>query len=304
MSLFSAFAAPGEWFRGNCHTHTTLSDGKDDPPTTVALYRKRRYDFLVLTDHHAVCEETERLSTEKFLVIRGVEMHPPARCGGMEHHLIALGVRTAPEGECLKTAGAAIRWAREQGALVYYCHPYWSGHSAGHLAEGRDALGVEVFNSTCRAQRGLGYSEVHWDYMLSVGWRWRGIAVDDMHNHRKDGFCGWIMVKAERLDQSSILGAMEKGWFYSTQGPTIRNLTMNDGIITLDCSPVKEIVWHANGPFGGRTVAAPRALIEHTRFEPKSPQATYLRIMIRDAKGRQAWSNPIWRNPNTEQWEE
>jgi len=301
---FSAFAAPGDWFRGNCHTHTTLSDGSEAPAATAALYRKKGYDFLVLTDHHNACEDVKAFSAKDFLVIRGVEMHPPAQSGGFAHHFIALGVKDKPPKRFLKTAASAIRWGKKQGALVFYCHPYWTGHGRAHLEEGSEALGVEVYNTTCDVHRGLGYSEVHWDHVLSDGWRWRALAVDDTHNYRADGFGGWIMVKAGQLTPRSILSAIKKGWFYATQGPEIHDLSMSDGAIELKCSPVEEVVWHANGPCGSRAIAEAGKAIEHARFEPKNPQATYLRLMIRDAKGRKAWSNPIWRNSKTGRWEE
>ena len=39
------------WFRGNLHTHTTVSDGRKTPDETAAIYRAAGYDFLALTDH-------------------------------------------------------------------------------------------------------------------------------------------------------------------------------------------------------------------------------------------------------------
>jgi len=51
MKPFSAFAAPGHWYRGNCHTHTSLSDCDETPEGVVAAYTRAGYDFLVMTDH-------------------------------------------------------------------------------------------------------------------------------------------------------------------------------------------------------------------------------------------------------------
>ncbi len=48
------FAQPGEWLRGNLHTHTTRSDGLLSPQATVDEYARRGYDFLSLTDHSVV----------------------------------------------------------------------------------------------------------------------------------------------------------------------------------------------------------------------------------------------------------
>lgn len=45
------FHSSGKWFRGNLHTHTTLSDGRYTPERAAALYRDAGYDFIALTDH-------------------------------------------------------------------------------------------------------------------------------------------------------------------------------------------------------------------------------------------------------------
>ena len=42
------------WYKGNTHTHTTVSDGDSPPSDVVRWYRQRDYDFLVLSDHNAV----------------------------------------------------------------------------------------------------------------------------------------------------------------------------------------------------------------------------------------------------------
>ena len=44
------FSAPGTWFRGNLHTHTTVSDGDRSPAAVVDWYRQRGYHFLAITD--------------------------------------------------------------------------------------------------------------------------------------------------------------------------------------------------------------------------------------------------------------
>ena len=43
-------AAGKKWFKGNIHTHTTVSDGRMAPEDSIALYLKNGYDFLALTD--------------------------------------------------------------------------------------------------------------------------------------------------------------------------------------------------------------------------------------------------------------
>ena len=45
------FKAPGRWFKGNLHTHTTNSDGLLTPSQIAFLYKANGYDFLSITDH-------------------------------------------------------------------------------------------------------------------------------------------------------------------------------------------------------------------------------------------------------------
>jgi len=45
------FSAPGKFWRGNLHTHSTRSDGVLDPDEVARCYQLEEYDFLVMTDH-------------------------------------------------------------------------------------------------------------------------------------------------------------------------------------------------------------------------------------------------------------
>jgi hypothetical protein len=45
------FQRPGRFFKGNLHTHSTVSDGSLPPEDVISLYRQHGYDFLAITDH-------------------------------------------------------------------------------------------------------------------------------------------------------------------------------------------------------------------------------------------------------------
>ncbi len=49
MANSAGFDAPGNWYRGNLHTHTVVSDGRCTPAEAVSFYRSHGYDFLVQT---------------------------------------------------------------------------------------------------------------------------------------------------------------------------------------------------------------------------------------------------------------
>jgi hypothetical protein len=307
MATFGAFSAPGRWFRGNCHTHTRLSDGKSSAAQVAQAYRRKGYDFLVLTDHGRAHDAVSGLCDDGFLVINGAELHPPTLGGRRDapHHIVGIGVERSPEGGWVKkaTASAVIRWIEREGGVAVYGHPYWSGHDLDVMREGKRAFGVEVFNSVCEVCCGLGDSSVLFDQALSAGVRWRAFASDDAHRLKRDAFGGWIMVRARELTKRAILDALRKGRFYATQGPEIRSLRVRDGVVHLACSPVRRIVWHAEGPYGFAVIAK-RAGRSRSRFPLRriAGHSKYLRVEIVDAAGRKAWSNPIWRDARAGGW--
>ncbi len=64
------------WFKGNTHTHTTMSDG-DSPPEVVAKwYKDHDYNFLVLSDHNVFTDPAalSDLVDSTFLLIPGEEV--------------------------------------------------------------------------------------------------------------------------------------------------------------------------------------------------------------------------------------
>src|SRR4051794_40781675 len=88
------FDTPGTWLRCALHAHTTRSDGELAPELLVRHYEWAGFDVLAITDHW---RRTVEASTERLLVIPGVELN--AQAGGPEHdaHVLALGVEAEPE---------------------------------------------------------------------------------------------------------------------------------------------------------------------------------------------------------------
>lgn len=68
--------------RGDLHMHTCRSDGREDPATVCANYRKLGYDFLVITDHRRYYPSLEAQkayeNTPHYLnILPGEEVHMP-----------------------------------------------------------------------------------------------------------------------------------------------------------------------------------------------------------------------------------
>jgi len=48
------------WFKGNIHSHSQWSDGKDLPEVVVDAYKQRGYEFFCLSDHNVIQQERLR----------------------------------------------------------------------------------------------------------------------------------------------------------------------------------------------------------------------------------------------------
>jgi hypothetical protein len=130
-----AFAAPGKFWRGNIHTHSTRSDGKLPPEEVCRRYREAGYDFLCLSDHFLPqygfpIVDTRPFRTNSFTTILGAEIHAPKNSHGEVWHVLAAGLPDdfAPtgEGESAEALGAR---ANAAGAFVGIAHPQWSSLS-------------------------------------------------------------------------------------------------------------------------------------------------------------------------------
>lgn len=66
------------YLRGNLHAHTTFSDGVLAPPRLVAEYERLGYDFLAVTDHDDLVDQTYWSALARLapglLLFHGVEL--------------------------------------------------------------------------------------------------------------------------------------------------------------------------------------------------------------------------------------
>ncbi len=288
----SPFSAPGHWYRGNLHTHTTRSDGEYSPQEAAAWYRQQGYDFLALTDHD-VCTDVTGLSGPGFLVLPGIEVHPGRNQLGEPYHVLGLGTCTSHRYTRDTPLQEAIDGLRAEGCVVWLGHPYWLGLTLPEMIDCSGTIGIEIYNATC-AGFGRGLSTVHWDDLLARGNTTWGLAVDDAHWVRGDYGRGWIMVKAPELTREAILRAVAAGTFYASQGPQIHDLQVTASEVYVCCSPVQTIDLVSRVGMGGNQAVAPAPDQPLTEFTfRRRYQEMYVRVECKDAHGRVAWSPPV-----------
>jgi hypothetical protein len=308
MSPLSLFSAPGTFYRGNLHTHSTLSDGALEPQQVINAYKNAGYDFMCLSDHFWgkfdwPVADTHNLRSNGFTTIIGAELHAPKTSVGELWHILANGLPLdfAPCADD-EDAIALARRAADTGAFVTIAHPAWSQLT---IEDGRALMGiahaVETYNHGCAAENDRADGFYLFDQLLSEGNRLTSIATDDAHfrDHDFDAFGGWVHVKAESLEPDAVLAALKAGDFYSSTGPQIYAVEAEGREITIECSPVDAI--SINGGTSRTVSHTGRNLTRMTLDLAKlnndwhtCPPSKWLRIIIRDKYGKSAWTNPIW----------
>lgn len=63
-----------KWYKGDCHLHTTNSDGKNSPEALYEMLYQRGLDFAFITDHNCNTVGDKRLDYKGMTVIPGLEI--------------------------------------------------------------------------------------------------------------------------------------------------------------------------------------------------------------------------------------
>ncbi len=290
--LESPFSAPGRWYRANLHAHTTRSDGNLSSQDCVEFYRRAGYDVLAITDHDEV---TIADPVDGLLLLSGVEIQGGLTRQGTSYHIVGLDVRA--RGMVKAKAGASgqelVDLLRGDGGEAFIAHPYWSGLMAEDIAPIEGCFAVEVYNTGCDLEILRGFSQVHWDDLLTLGHEFGAVAVDDGHSHPSDHGLGWTMIRAEELSTEAVMDALRKGRYYASTGPAIEDISVADGKVRVQTSPVASVALVSEPAEGGRQFAYPGESITTASFE--IPKARYWRVEAIDTRGRVAWSNAFRR---------
>jgi len=302
LVFHNPFEEGGSWFKGNLHTHTTNSDGQMTAEQVVRLYEEAGYDFLSITDH-GVLTDTKALSKPGFLMIPGEEIGVGYSERGRFHHIVGLNIDGELPVEDFQSGESpqrVIDIIRGKGGAAVLAHPYWSDLCLHDLAKLKGYIAVEVYNTTCDLTIGRGYSNVHWDGLLSSGHRPLGLAVDDAHclvtPFRPLDICkAWIYVKARSLSVDSIMDGIRRGHFYSSNGPEILGVEIDGGNIRVSTSPVRSIAFVSDKALGENNTIEGSSM-EEAVYTMRGFEA-YVRIEITDRNGGKAWSNPIHVDP-------
>ena len=306
IDMTDAFSQPGQFYRGNLHTHSTRSDGVLEPEEVCRRYRAEGYDFLALTDHMIGMYEypivdTTPYRTKDFTTILGAELHSGAMENGELWHILAVGLpmdfepANAPHFLPTKdqeTGPQLARRAREAGAYVAVAHPEWSGMTTQDARSIDAAHAVEIYNHGCATACDRPHGFYTLDQLLSEGKKLNLCATDDAHFYEPDHFGGWTMIKAQENDPDALLEALKAGHSYASTGPELRGVHFEDKNVIVESSAVVTVIVQGYGSAATAVhgLSMTRASVPLARFA-NSP---WVRVTIIDAAGKRAWSNPYY----------
>lgn len=305
MALLPPFSTPGRFWRGNLHTHSNLSDGALEPQAVVEAYKAAGYDFMQLSEHFIgnfdfPIADTRSFRSNNFTTLIGAELHAPVTQAGELWHIVAAGLPLDfPRNLDGETGVQVARRAAEAGAFIGIAHPAWSQLT---IEDGRAidcAHAVEIYNHGCAIENDRGDGWYLADQLLTEGKRLTAFATDDAHFKTPDHFGGWVHVKADSLDPDALLVALKQGNYYSSMGPRIEEISIEDKMLNVRCSPVDTITVVCGT---SRTVTRNGRSITEAELDLKqldngwllAKSSPWFRVTVIDNAGKRAWSNPIW----------
>ena len=305
MPLLAPISTPGRFWRGNLHTHSTLSDGALEPNAVADAYKAAGYDFMQLSEHFIEhfkwpIADTRTMRSNSFTTLLGAELHAPETKVGELWHIVAAGLPLDfPAAKKSETGEHIAARAKEAGAFVGIAHPAWSQLTIEDGRALKFVHAVEIYNHGCAVENDRGDGWYLLDQMLTEGHRLSAFATDDAHFKNPDYFGGWVHVKAESLEPDELLRALKNGQYYSSQGPQFTGIELNGKEISIGTTPV-DVITVLCGT--SRTCVRYGKAITEASFDLKSLERGWLlrkpsdwfRVVAIDAGGRRAWSNPIW----------
>ena len=313
----------GNFYKANLHAHTDMSDGHDTPEEVKEMYLRRGYSIVAYTDHDVFVDRSH-LCEEGFLALNGVEMEINGRNFGrgwvdMESchiNFIALDQKnlstpcyhrtkylrvnapkyrdqmqfdaSRPDFERFYTPDCINRMfleGRDRGFFTVLNHPGDSLAPYTVYTQYHYMHAMEMYNGRFE------YNARIYDDMLREGKIIYCVAGDDNHSEELAG-CSWCMIKADSLDYGTVTKALLDGHFYSSQGPEIHELYMEDGVMHIKTSDAQAIYFSSAARAKGQKYAYAKdgKFLNEASFEVL-PECVYVRVTVIGPDGKTASTN-------------
>ena len=315
------------FFKGNMHCHTNLSDGKKTPEEIKEMYKAAGYSFVAITDHDVIhnnsylddedfvtitsgefaIKEFPELSSLKNRKMRVCHLNFYAKEQNNDlnvcytkiydkytkeedkHKINKLYAEDYKRVYTPECINDMIRLANEHGFFVAYNHPRWSLENYSHYSKYEGLWGLEVINGGVHSSGLFDYDTPIHDDFLRDGKRIFISAGDDNHNgSRNDSFIAFIVVNTEKpLSYDAIIEALLKGDFYPSAGPLFEELYVEDDIVHVKTSKAKAIYLTTAGRRHDYKLAEPGSFVTEAEFKIL-PEDEYFRVDVLDHDGNRA----------------
>lgn len=302
----------GNFYKANLHSHTTFSDGTLTPEQAKEVYKKEGYSIIAFTDHR-IYKNHSYLNDEKFLAIAAYEIDineegkqwPTTKTYHINlydtnpNENIELKEKTPlPEQDYgnFEKLNKYIKYMKDLGFIACYNHPFWSLQDYDDMKGLKGFWGMEIYNYGCEHDGLYGYNPQSYDEMLRLGNKLYCVSTDDNHNREPfdsplcDSFGGFTMIKAESLTYENIINSLLNGNFYSSMGPEIKELYIENNTLYIKTSPVEKIFVIMKGRDCYKKLAKKGETITDASFKLNGNEG-FIRLSIRDEKGLYASSN-------------
>ena len=236
-------------YKANLHCHTTVSDGNLTPEQIKEIYKAKGYSIIAFTDHDTL-QNQSHLNDDSFLAINSCEVglspSTPDEFYGKDKVYHFNLYSTDPNAAAtppplqmdysdISAINQYIKERNDEGYLVCYNHPYWSLQTYADYSGLKGCFAMEIYNHGCEVGDGYyGYHPQVYDEMLRCNNRLYCFSTDDNHNSPnlnypdKDSFGGFVMINSGSLDYMEIMDSLKEGDFYSSQGPELYEISIED----------------------------------------------------------------------------
>ncbi len=207
--------------RGDCHSHSTYSDGIGTVPEIASWVDRAGLDFFFLTDHHTVRQKTE--------CVKYRNMWWGQEPGTQYHHLGILGLdrKYTVKQDLVKDYQAVIA----RGGFPFIPHPNGWFPRRRYTKQQVDSLNLLGDDFTMELINGANnifdcfditdrWSVELWDRFLCQGKVVRGMGNTDAHLPQAIGDV-WNGVSVDRLTKKNVLDAFWAGHFFASDAPFI-----------------------------------------------------------------------------------
>lgn len=322
----------GTFYKANLHCHTNVSDGNNSPEQIKEAYMSQGYSVVAYTDHDILighgdlCDENfvalngmeleiddnvPGLKRNRYCHICYIALEPDnltqpmwERTGKYLHcesqFKYAKEVifdENQPDYErvySVEGISQMMQIGRDKGFFVTYNHPVGSGENYEQYTRYLGMHAMEICNFSSYLGGHDEYNPNIYDDILRKGNRIYAVAGDDNHSVKPyyGAFGAYTMIKADKLEYRAITKALEDGNFYSSLGPEIYELYVEDDTVHIKCSPAKRITMNV-----GQYLRACRkedrdgGLVTEASFKIERDDDIYFRLTVIDEYGRPANTN-------------